>query len=59
VGGAARPCAESLEVRAFSPAAVPWDEIAFKTSYWGIRDWLRLRHPEVDAPPAFPGRVGI
>lgn len=59
VGGEARPCEESLDVRPFAPAEVPWTEIAFKTSYWGIRDWLRLRHPEVDVPPAFPGRLGI
>ena len=59
VGGLPRPCAETLEVRAFMPSDLPWPEIAFKTSYWGIRDWLRLRHPEVDVPLAFPGRAGL
>ncbi len=59
LGGQAHACAETLEVRPFAPAEVPWAEIAFKSSYWGIRDWLRLRHPEVDVPQAYPGRVGL
>jgi ADP-ribose pyrophosphatase YjhB (NUDIX family) len=59
VGGEARPCAESLEIVAFHPAEIPWAEIAFKTSYWAIRDWVRLRHPEVEVPAAFRGREGI
>jgi ADP-ribose pyrophosphatase YjhB (NUDIX family) len=59
VGGQAQACAESLEVRPFAPAEVPWTEIAFKSSYWGIRDWLQLRHPEVDVPLTFPGRTGL
>jgi ADP-ribose pyrophosphatase YjhB (NUDIX family) len=59
VGGQARPCAESLEVRPFAPDELPWTEIAFKTSYWGIRDWLRLRHPEVESPTSFPGHFGL
>ena len=41
VGGTARETPEALEVRAFAPAAIPWDGIAFKTTYWAIRDWLR------------------
>lgn len=59
VGGAPRPCAESLEIVAYRPAAIPWAEIAFKTSYWAIRDWVRLRHPEVEVPPEHIGRIGI
>lgn len=59
VGGEARPCAESLEIVAFRPADIPWREIAFKTSYWAIRDWVHRRHPDVDVPSAFAGRVGI
>jgi ADP-ribose pyrophosphatase YjhB (NUDIX family) len=56
VGGEARPCAESLEVVAYRADAIPWTEIAFKTSWWGIRDWVALRHPDVALPPAFHGR---
>jgi ADP-ribose pyrophosphatase YjhB (NUDIX family) len=56
VAGEARPCAESLEVVPFRADAIPWAEIAFTTSYWGIRDWVARRHPEVRLPDAFPGR---
>ncbi|HEY4752014.1 MAG TPA: NUDIX hydrolase [Candidatus Limnocylindrales bacterium] len=56
VGGEVRTSAESLEVRAFRPEAIPWDEIAFKTSYWGIRDWVERRHPDVALPDDFRGR---
>lgn len=59
VGGQATPCAESLEVVTFRPDAIPWTKIAFKTSYWAIRDWIRLRHPEIEVPPAFPGPLGL
>jgi ADP-ribose pyrophosphatase YjhB (NUDIX family) len=59
VGGEARPCAESLEVVTFAPSAVPWAELGFKTSWWALRDWMRLRHPELPVPDAFAGREGF
>jgi ADP-ribose pyrophosphatase YjhB (NUDIX family) len=59
VGGAARPCAESLEIVAFRPSDIPWTEIALKTSYWAIRDWVKLRHPEVEVPATFTGPTGL
>ena len=43
VGGSARPTAESLEVRTFDAAAIPWAEIAFQTTAWALRDWLARR----------------
>ena len=46
-GGEFRPNPEALEIRAFAPDEIPWPGIAFKTSYWAIRDWLHRRHPEV------------
>jgi ADP-ribose pyrophosphatase YjhB (NUDIX family) len=49
VGGSATPTPEALEIRAFRPEAIPWSGIAFKTSHWAIRDWLRLRHPGIPA----------
>ena len=52
-GGEARTTPEALEVRTFEPAAIPWGEIAFKTSFHAIRDWVRRRHPEVAVPAAF------
>jgi len=47
VGGEARVTPEALEVRTFRPEAIPWDEIAFRTSTWALRDWVRRRHPEL------------
>jgi ADP-ribose pyrophosphatase YjhB (NUDIX family) len=47
VSGEARLNPEALEIEAFEPDAIPWPEIAFKTSFWALRDWLRLRRPDV------------
>jgi ADP-ribose pyrophosphatase YjhB (NUDIX family) len=49
VGGEATTSPEALEVRAFDPDAIPWPGIAFKTTYWALRDWIRLRHPDIDS----------
>ena len=59
VGGEARATSESLEVRAWSPTAIPWPHIAFQTTAWALHDWLQLRHPELEAaraglPPNWP-----
>ena len=59
VGGEPRISAESLEVAPFRPDAIPWGGIAFKTSYWAIRDWVALRHPGVELPGSFRGREAI
>lgn len=55
MGGQPTPSPESLEVRLFAPDAIPWDGIAFKTTYWAIADWLARRHPEISPgdPAAF------
>lgn len=56
IGGNAHPTAESLEVRAFAPGAIPWPTIAFQTTTWALTDWLRRRGPEtLLATPAPPG----
>ncbi|MBI3751145.1 MAG: hypothetical protein HY263_05760, partial [Chloroflexi bacterium] len=47
MGGEPATSPESLEVRTFAPDAIPWDGIAFKTTYWAIVDWLARRHPEI------------
>jgi ADP-ribose pyrophosphatase YjhB (NUDIX family) len=54
IGGEPSTSPESLEVRTFRPAEIPWDGIAFKTTYWAIADWLARRHPELTpgAPPS-------
>ena len=47
VGGTATTTPEATEVIAFAPDAIPWHEIAFKTTIWALRDWIDLRHPEL------------
>ncbi len=47
VGGEPRTTPEALEVRAFRPEAIPWREIAFRTTTWALHDWIRMRHPEL------------
>jgi ADP-ribose pyrophosphatase YjhB (NUDIX family) len=50
VGGEMRTSPEALDVRTFAPEAIPWPEIAFKTTWWALVDWLARRHPELPAP---------
>ncbi|MBF6604484.1 MAG: NUDIX hydrolase [Chloroflexi bacterium] len=49
-GGSPRINPEALEIVAFAPDAIPWAGIAFSTTFWAIRDWLRRRHPEIPPP---------
>jgi ADP-ribose pyrophosphatase YjhB (NUDIX family) len=48
VGGEMRPTAESLEVRAFAIEDIPWAGLAFNTTLWAVRDWVRSRRPDLD-----------
>ena len=50
VGGAYRLNPEALEIEAFAPETIPWEEIAFSTSHWAIHDWVRRRRPDLDPP---------
>ena len=47
VGGEYRLNPEALEIRSFTADTIPWPGIAFKTSYWAIRDWLHRRRPDI------------
>lgn len=47
VGGTAAPTAEATEIAAFAPEAIPWPEIAFKTTVWALRDWIERRRPDL------------
>jgi ADP-ribose pyrophosphatase YjhB (NUDIX family) len=47
VGGEPTTSPEALEVRAFPPERIPWAEIAFKTTWWALADWLALRRPDL------------
>jgi ADP-ribose pyrophosphatase YjhB (NUDIX family) len=51
VGGEARTSPEALEIREFAPDAIPWPEIAFRTTWYALTDWLALRAPGVAPPP--------
>ena len=57
VEGSPRITPEALDVQAFHPEAIPWPQIAFKTTYWALVDWLTRRHPELRAP-ARSRRIG-
>lgn len=50
VGGVPRVSAEATEIAAFAPEAIPWPEIAFKTTYWALRDWVRRHRPDLTPP---------
>ncbi len=54
VGGELRRTPEATEVRAFAPETIPWPEIAFTTTYWALRDWLRRRRPDLPPPEQPP-----
>jgi len=47
VGGALRPNDEALAFGTFRPEAIPWSGIAFKTSTWALRDWVRRVRPDL------------
>ncbi len=48
VGGEPMSTPEALEVRPFAPAAIPWPEIAFRTTEWALRDWVRRVRPDLE-----------
>ena len=50
IGGDARATPEALDVRPFAPESIPWPEIAFKTTWWVLVDWLAKRRPDLPAP---------
>jgi len=50
--GEMRTTPEALDVRAFAPEAIPWPEIAFKTTWWALVDWLARHRPDLPAPAA-------
>ena len=46
LGGTLAPDEEGLEIAEFPETAIPWDELAFRSTYEGLRDYLTgLRHP--------------
>jgi len=46
IGGTLCIDEESLETAAFEPSAIPWNDLAFRSTEEGLRDYLSgLRHP--------------
>jgi len=48
VGGEMHATPESLDVRAYTIDDIPWDGLAFSTTLWAIRDWVRSVRPDLD-----------
>lgn len=46
-GGAIRTGPEAIEIEAFAAEQIPWQGIAFRTSTWALRDWIRIAWPEL------------
>jgi 8-oxo-dGTP diphosphatase len=49
-GGSLRLNPEAIEFGEFRPEQIPWHEIAFKTSHWALRDWVRRVRPDIHPP---------
>jgi len=51
--GDARPGHETSEIRWFRPDEIPWEELAFDSTYQALRDWAASRgYPVPEDPPA-------
>lgn len=50
VGGQLRPGSECSEVGLFAPEEIPWEELAFPTVVWALRDWVRSVAPGITVP---------
>jgi ADP-ribose pyrophosphatase YjhB (NUDIX family) len=55
VGGTAAPTVEATEIQAYAPEAIPWPEIAFRTTTWALRDWIDRRRPDLRWPASDVG----
>lgn len=55
VGGRARTSPEAMAIEAFPPERIPWAGLAFKTTYWALRDWVARRRPDLSPPEASAG----
>lgn len=48
-GGEIRTGPEAIEIEPFPPERIPWSGIAFRTSTWALRDWIRTTRPDLAA----------
>lgn len=51
VGGEIRVSPEATEIEAFAPEDIPWSEIAFRTTWYALSDWLARHRPDLEQPP--------
>lgn len=56
VGGTPAPTPEATEIRAYAPDAIPWSELAFRTTTWALRDWMDRHRPDLTWPEPVRGR---
>jgi hypothetical protein len=42
VGGSLRGGPEALEVKTFAHGSIPWDDLAFRSTAEGLRDFLAM-----------------
>ena len=50
LGGTPTVGDEAAEVASFAPSEIPWDLLAFETTEWALRDWVKmLDRPESTA----------
>lgn len=42
--GRPRPTPESQEVQAFLPSEIPWKDLAFRSTYHALKDWVETRN---------------
>jgi ADP-ribose pyrophosphatase YjhB (NUDIX family) len=50
IGGTLEAREECLEVNAFSPETVPWDDLAFESTKLALKDYIRRFFPRVRVP---------
>ncbi len=43
VRGRVKDGREALEARWFGPEEIPWDDLAYETTHWALRDWLKSK----------------
>ena len=52
VGGERTTGLEAIEIEDFGVDEIPWPQVAFNTSTWALRDWVRSVAPDVDLSAA-------
>ena len=54
VRGKIDPGREALEAHWFDPADIPWDDLAYDTTRWALRDWVKAGGQVTPSAAAFP-----